>query len=229
MSGPPIDKNEKNFYQPKCEQEIIELVNYARTNSLKVRVRGSGHSMPEAIFTDGCNADNVDVEASAPDGDDINILLDRYNNIVSRNGNFVTVEAGIHLGHNPMDWKSTLENSMLYQIDQYGLAVDALGGISHQTVGGFLSTGSAGGTLTYSTHENVHALRFIDGNGSVFTVSRDDNCQDHFNAALISLGLLGVLSQVSVAGEKKTTLGGVCMCFVENYIKHSLSYCLTIN
>lgn len=64
-------------------------------------------------------------------------------------------------------------------------------------MGGFLSTGSAGGTLQYSTHENVHALRFVDGNGEIFEVSRNDTNQDNFNAALISLGLLGVLSQVS--------------------------------
>ena len=198
MSDPPIPKDENNFYHPTSEQEIIDLVTYARDNGFKLRVRGSGHSMPQAIFTDDCDLDIVDVQAIAPDGDNINILLDQYNKITSRDGVYVTVEAGIHLGHNPMDPNSTLENSMLYRINEdYGLAVDSLGGISHQTVAGFLSTGSAGGSIQYSTYENVHALRFIDGNGEVFAVSRDDDNQDNFNAAIISLGLLGVLSQVS--------------------------------
>ena len=198
MSGPPIPKDENNFYHPSSEQEIIDLVDYARGNGYHVRVRGAGHSMVQAIFTDGNDQDTVDVLATPPDGNDINILLDKYNRIVSRDGDYVTVQAGIHLGRDPIDPNSTLENSMLYQINErYGLAVDALGGISHQTVGGFLSTGSAGGTLQYSTHENVHALRFVDGNGGIFEVSRDDANLDNFNAALISLGLLGVLSQVS--------------------------------
>ena len=173
---------QKNFYHPTTEDHIIKLVKYARDNGLHVRVRGAGHSMVQAIFTDGSDLDQVHVLASAPDSDDINIILDKYNKIISKNGDYVKVEAGISLGGDPIncsdedeDSTQTLENSFLYQIDKdYGLAIDALGGISHQTVGGFLSTGSAGGTLQYSIHDNVHAIRFVDGNGEIFEVSRED-------------------------------------------------------
>ena len=209
MSNPPILKDENNYYHPSTEQEIIDLVNYARENSFQVRVRGSGHSMPKAIFTDECDLDYVHVLAAAPDGDNVNIMLDRYTKMFTPVGDLVTVEAGIHLGHDPNDPLSTLENSFLYQLHHnHGLAVDDLGGISHQTVAGFLSTGSSGGSLTFSVHENVHALRFVDGNGQIFEVSRDDENQDNFNASVISLGLLGVLSKVTFKCSQKFNISG---------------------
>lgn len=209
MSTPPIPKDENNFYHPCSEEQIRQLVSYAIKNNFRVRVCGAGHSMPQAIFTDKCSLDHVDVLASAPDGDNVNIKLDRYTKIVSCEGNLVTVEAGIHLGHDPNDDNSKLENSLLYQLHHtYGLALDDLGGITHQTVAGFLSTGSSEGSVTYSIHENVHSLRFIDGNSAVFEVSRSDMNQDHFNASLVSLGLLGVLSRVTFSCTKKFNICG---------------------
>ena len=213
MSDPPIPKDKNNYYHPRNEQDIIALVNYARENAFQVRARGTGHSMPQAIFTDGCSLDYVDVSAAAPDGEHVNILLDRYTDIIrvdiSENLTLVTVEAGIHLGHDPMDRRSTLENSLLYQLhENYGLTVGDLGGISHQTVGGFLTTGSSGGSLTYSVHDNVQALRFVDGNGEIFEVSRDDPNQDNMNACLISLGVLGILSTVTFRCDKTFNICG---------------------
>lgn len=208
MSKPPIPKDENNYYHPETEKEIISLVNYARHNRFQVRVRGSGHSMAQAIFTDKCELDYVDVLAKAPDGDNVNIMLDKYTKMYRPVGNFVTVEAGIHLGRDPNDPLSTLENSFLYQLHNYGLAVDDLGGISHQTVAGFLSTGSSGGSLSFSVHENIHALRFVDGNGDIFEVSQDDENQDNFNAAVISLGLFGVLSKVTFRCIPKYNISG---------------------
>ena len=200
MSGPLILKDCNNYYHPRNETQIIRLVDYARENSFQVRVRASGHSMPQAIYTDECSLDEVDVLAPAPDGDNVNIMLDRYADIISVDEDLklATVEAGIHLGHDPNDPRSRLENSLLYQLhEEYGLTVNALGGITHQTVGGFLTTGSSGGSLTYSVQDNVHAMRFVDGKGEIFEVSRDDTNQDNFNASLVSLGLLGVLSTVT--------------------------------
>jgi hypothetical protein len=43
------------------------------------------------------------------------------------------------------------EQSLCYALQQRGYALPDLGGISHQSVGGFLSTGSAGGTCKTPT------------------------------------------------------------------------------
>ena len=72
MSDHPIQKDKNNFYHPINEQEIIDLVNYARSSNHQVRVRGSGHSMPQAIFTDVCLEDVLDLKAKAPEGDNVN-------------------------------------------------------------------------------------------------------------------------------------------------------------
>ena len=53
------------------------------------------------------------------------------------------------------DW----EHSLNYTLDQRGLALPDLGGITHQGVGGFLSTGSAGGTCKWSFLDAIVALR----------------------------------------------------------------------
>ena len=204
------EKDEKNYYHPSTEDEIISLVKHAKTNKFHVRVRGAGHSMPQAIFTDPCSSDQVDVLESAPASNTvINILLDRYTDIISVNGKLVEVQAGIHLGRDPMDPRSTLENSLLYQLDKnYQLALGDLGGITHQTVSGFLTTGSSGGTLQYSVHENVHAMRFVDGNGDIVLVSRDDENPDDFHASLVSLGLLGVISTITFSCDPTFSIAG---------------------
>ncbi|XP_065844165.1 uncharacterized protein [Oscarella lobularis] len=213
MSEQPIPlKDEKNFYHPQSEQEIITLVKLAKEKSLKVRVRGSGHSMARAIFTDtdtGTPArDGIAVNEEAPDGKDINIVLDQYAKIISvdTESNLVTVQAGIHLGRDPEDPRSTLENSLLYVLHHtFGLTLVNLGGITHQTVGGFLMTGSSGGSLLYSVQDNVHALRFIDGCGAPYDVDSDE---ENFDAYVVSLGLLGVLSRVTFKCEKTFNIKG---------------------
>ena len=212
MSSPPLDKDDKNFYHPSTEQEIVDLVKYAYDNNLQLRVRGSGHSFGCNIYTDVCTLDRIDVEASAPDGDNINIKLDKYTKILSvdKSQSRVTVEAGIHLGHDPADPLSTLENSLLHQLHHtHELALNDLGGITHQTVSGFLSTGSSGGSTTYSVKENVHALRIIDGTGEIYEVSKDDANPDLFHAALVSLGLLGVISTVTFHCTDRFHIKGV--------------------
>lgn len=121
----------------------------------------------------------------------------------------MTVEAGIHLRHDPIDPLSTEENSLLYQLHHaHGLNISDLGGITHQTVAGFLSTGSSGGSLQFGILETVHALQFVDGTSQVFTVTREDADQSNFKAALVSMGLFGVLSTVTLNCTEKFNIKG---------------------
>ena len=94
------DKEADNYYYPTTEEEIIALVKHAHDNGLRVRVRGAGHSMPQAIFANPSESDKVNVKARAPDGPNIEIKLDRYCAVTRdvSNPNHVTAQAGIHLG-----------------------------------------------------------------------------------------------------------------------------------
>ena len=207
--GPPLTKDHKGYYHPSTEHEIIDMVKYANQHKLELRVRGSGHSFACNIFTDKCTLNKIDVEASAPDGDNINLMLDKYNKIESYEGSLVTVQAGICLGYNPEYPGDTAENCLLHQLFTHGLTLDDLGGVTRQTVSGFLSTGSSGGSLTYSIDKNVHALRFIDGTGKDYEVSQDDEDKDLFQAAMVSMGLLGVLSKITFKCSPTFNIKGV--------------------
>ena len=49
----PVTPADDGFYHPSNEAELIELINLARNNHYELRVKGSGHSVPHAIYVDG--------------------------------------------------------------------------------------------------------------------------------------------------------------------------------
>lgn len=188
------------YYHPATEEELRSLILHARAQRKQLRVRGSAHSFPRAIYTDGRNS-----QGSA--SQDLDVLLDKYRAVTlvplpdDPDHALVEVEAGCNLGRDPFDpaKTSTWENSLNWQLQREGYALEDMGGISHQTISGFLSTSSSGGSLTYAPADSVMRLRFIDGTGEIHDVSRDDPDPDKrelFCAVGVSMGLLGVLSKV---------------------------------
>lgn len=203
MSVQAITKGADGFYHPASEEELVALVKKANHEGLQLRVRGAVHSVACAIYTDPAYADENHVgNQNPPPGDNLNVMLDQYRGfrVIDEEKMLVQADAGINLGFNPSDptHTSTLENSLLYQLwNDYNWTLSDLGGITHQTVSGFLATGSSGGSLTYSIYDNLHALRMIDGEGNIYEVSRDDADQEDFNAVALSLGLCGIISTVT--------------------------------
>jgi microsomal dipeptidase-like Zn-dependent dipeptidase/FAD/FMN-containing dehydrogenase len=201
------------FHHPESEDEIRSLIHFAHRTGRKLRVRGAGHSIGAAIYTDGF------APGMTPDRD-VNVMLDQMAGLCfhdpSPDGRTiqVTVQAGCHLGFDPSDptQRSNPQNSLFYQLEQRGWALPDMGGITHQTVGGFLATGSAGGSLTHAFGDQIVSIRFMDGMGRVHDVS-ESQCPDLFYAAGVSLGLLGVICAVTfqcvqrfdVKGEESTT------------------------
>lgn len=204
----PIPMAADGYYHPANESELVSLVKYAAESGCQLRVRGSMHTFPHrAILTD---------RSPGKTKGELNLMLDRYRAIrwVDEGKRIVEVEAGCNLSINPYDptGTSTVENGLLYQLQSKNWALSDLGGITHQTVSGFLSTGSSGGSLQYGLDENILSLRFIDGTGQIRDVSRDKD-PDVFLAAGVSMGLLGVLSRVTfrciptfnIEGSESTT------------------------
>lgn len=215
MATPPIARAADGYYHPASEDEVIALVNHARTAGLQIRVRGATHSVAFSIFTDPVDGkpENKTLEFTPPAGPNLNLSLDRMIALhwIDEQLGIVEVEAGCHLGSNPGDpyGKSTLENSFLHQIYLKGWAVDALGGITHQTVSGFTATGSAGGSTVHA-FDNVIAFRVVDGLGQASWIEREDPI---FGAMLTSVGLLGIVTRMrfqlvrmyNIAGSQVTT------------------------
>ena len=112
------------FFHPTSEGELVRLVRAARLEGVKLRVRGSAHSVARAIYTQ----DGEGVEPGRRRHFDV--MLDRYIGVTFDDARMrVTVQAGCHLGHDPRDptRTATWENSLLAQLEKRGWALPDLG------------------------------------------------------------------------------------------------------
>ncbi|MCE2571155.1 D-arabinono-1,4-lactone oxidase [Motilimonas eburnea] len=210
----PVSQIQSNYYRPESIEEVIALVREANRNGQQVRVCGAAHSQSWAIYTNSVlmqpNVTNLDPPPST--SKELNLVLDKINHVelYDVQHHLVRAGAGVHLGYDPSDvtQTSTLENSLLYLLwHQYQLTVSELGGITHQTLGGFLGTGSAGGSLKYSFHDNIVGIHFVDGEGELRYANRDKDA-DLFHAVLVSMGLLGVIVEVELQCEPAFNICG---------------------
>ena len=210
-------RGDDGYYHPASEDEILALVQLARKNGGKLRVRGSGHSVAGSILASGWDGPNTPA-------DQIDVLLDRFTDVSfspdPKNSGCILArcQAGAHLGEDPYNptgpfpWKRSLDFLLQQHVegDQQGFALDDLGGISHQTVSGFLATGSSGGSTTWSIDPDLVALRIIDGKGEIHAVNEDSvgADKDIFEAAGVHLGLLGVVSEVTLRARPTYDITG---------------------
>jgi hypothetical protein len=197
-----IGRGEDGYYHPGSVAELSELATHAHAEGVGLRVRGSRHSVGAAVHNDG-----YDGQGAPPDGP-LELMMDNLRKVdigaigAAGDGRTeVEVEAGCHLGRSSYDptGTSTWQNSLNYQLQSAGLALDDLGGISHQTVSGFMMTGSAGGSIQHTLVDDIVRLLLVDGTGKVHDVRRDDPDpakRDLFHAAGVSMGLLGVVAKV---------------------------------
>jgi len=218
--GPPVPTREPDgCYHPATEDELAALVRHAREVGGQLRVMGSTHSVWRAIVTDRFSG------PSTPRGE-FTVVLDRYVRVFEAaidpadpRGRLVEVQAGCHIGLAPTrpvqariverpdrshigdtspwhegSWENSL-TAILHHRD--GLALPDLGGITHQTIAGYVSTGSSGGTVKWSIHDAIARLRVIDGAGRVTELTPDGDDPDWFRAAGIGLGLCGVISTIT--------------------------------
>lgn len=188
-----MDRGPDGYFHPSSEAELSELVRAAGAARKQLRVRGATHSVAGAIFTD-----------AGPGAESYELMLERYDRLLSLEPDpehpgcaLVEVEAGIHLGKDPHDptGTSSWERSLNAQLMQKGYALADLGGITHQTVAGFLSTGSSGGSLMHGLDDDIVSIRVIGADGVPHDIPRDDPL---FGAYAISMGLLGVISRVTL-------------------------------
>jgi xylitol oxidase len=97
----------------------------------------------------------------------------------------VTVGAGIRYG------------DLAPVIDAKGFAVHNLASLPHISVPGAIATGTHGSGLhNKNLSASVAAIEFVDANGDIQKLSRADG--DKFNGAVVNLGLLGVMTNVTL-------------------------------
>jgi D-arabinono-1,4-lactone oxidase/FAD binding domain len=194
-----ISPDANALYHPSSEQDIIDLIQYASQNDLQVRVRGAAQSIAAAVVAD----------ASGGAISNINMELDQIRQVTFDDANMqVTVGAGCNLGWDPFDPSGTsrpdtmannnVPDNLLFQLNQKGWSIQNVPDAIHQTVAGFISTGSSGGTMMHSFDECIVSIRLIDGTGTAQTFTKSVDPNNNFYAVACSMGLLGVITSVTL-------------------------------
>ena len=176
--------------------QLTNAIQTAATNGTTVRVRGAMHSVRDAILAD------------APSGTNL-ILGGDFQDVVFVDPATPTVRVGggRRLGGDP-DENVPATDGLLYWLanQKPPLSVPDLGGITHQSVGGFLSTGSSGGSLKYSFEDAIEAIEFVDGTGQQHVVEPD--MEGDFAAFGVSMGLFGVITSVVLKPNARFAIVG---------------------
>jgi L-gulono-1,4-lactone dehydrogenase len=160
---------------PGSTAGVAALVKQARADGRTVKPVGSGHSFTAAAVTDG-----------------VRVRLDGLTDLVSIEGDRVTVQAGMPL--------ATLNRILT----AYGLALPNLGDIDVQTVAGALATGTHGtGAKLGCLSTFVEALTLVDGTGAVVHTSPGDAL---WGAARVGIGALGIVTEVTLRCVEAFTL-----------------------
>lgn len=156
--------------RPAGEGELAEAVGRAAADGLTIRPIGAGHS-----FTDLCVTGDCQVDLAAISG-----LLD-----ADPSSGLVRVAAGTRL------------HALAGALHEHGLALENQGDIDRQTIAGALATATHGTGRDFGNlSANVTGCRIVTADGNVRELTQADG--DALRAARVSLGALGVISEVTL-------------------------------
>lgn len=167
------------YIQPSSIEEIEKIVNVARRCRKRLTIVGCGHSPSDITCTSSWL-----------------INLDKFNKILSVNNEtgVVVMQAGIRL------------YTLCEELERHGLAMPNLGSINAQSIAGAIATGTHGSTLRHGMMSaSIKALKITLANGKTVSCSPQENVE-LFRASLISLGALGILTEITFQAVPAFTL-----------------------
>lgn len=155
-----------HIHHPKNLDEAVSLVKKLP----KLRVLGSRHSFNTI----------ADSEQHLLSTTFLNRLVD-----FDKENRKVTVEAGMKYG------------DLCLLLEKEGYALHNLASLPHISIAGSISTGTHGsGIKNGNLSSAVAAIEFIDGNGSLVRLTREND--PSFMGAVVGLGAIGMLTKVSL-------------------------------
>ncbi len=157
--------------RPKSHDEVRALVARAAATGRRVRVAGSGHSFSSVVATDG-----------------LLLSLEELSGIesCSESDRRATVGTG------------TVLHDVGPPLRERGLAMENLGDVDVQALGGAFGTGTHGtGRTLGSISTRVVAARGVDARGETFEWSEAGE-PERMNALRVSLGTLGVVTSLEL-------------------------------
>lgn len=173
---------------PTTEEELVAIVAMAtkKRRKMKVTTRFS-HSIPKLVCVDGDQGLLISTEY-------LNHTLH-----INKSSGTMRVESGVTL------------MQLIEEAAKAGLVLPYAPYWWGLTIGGLMGTGAHGSTLWgkgSSVHDYVVQLRIVtpagDADGYATVRDLDDYNQLEFNAAKVSLGVLGVISEVSILSLSHT-------------------------
>ncbi|MEU3186185.1 FAD-binding protein [Streptomyces sp. NPDC006923] len=164
---------------PGSVNDVVKMVNFARTNDLKIAANGRSGT------GDDLESHSNYGQASVPGG--ISIDSRGLSKVVSVGSSTAVVEAGA-------TWAQLTDAAMAK-----GKTPPAMPDYMHLSVGGTLSVGGIGGTVgKYGLAvDTVESLDIVTGTGRLVTASAAVR-PDLFNAALVGGGQVGIIVRVTV-------------------------------
>lgn len=161
--------NPEQILKPSSEEEIISIIQTAAKNEKSIRMVGNGHSFSGLVETDS-----------------IIVALDNWGGLINVEGQVATVKAGSNI------------KFLGEELYQNGLAQENLGDIDVQSIAGAISTGTHGTGVEFGNlATQVEEMTFINAKGERITCSESQN-HDIFKAAQVSLGSMGVITQIKL-------------------------------
>ncbi|SCV03785.1 LANO_0G06238g1_1 [Lachancea nothofagi CBS 11611] len=163
------------YFQPSSIEEVVKVVNAARRLKKTIVTVGSGHSPSNMCVTKEwlMNLDRMSQVHS--------VVENKEQNYAD-----VTVDAGLRI----------------YKLSEYlterGYAIQNLGSISEQSVGGIISTGTHGSSPYHGLISSQYVnLTLVNGHGEVVNVDSETQ-PEIFRAAMLSLGKIGIIVRATI-------------------------------
>ncbi|KQW63077.1 MULTISPECIES: D-arabinono-1,4-lactone oxidase [unclassified Ensifer] len=155
---------------PESEAALAEMVREATSQGLNVRCAGSGHSFTPVALTSGLHLTLANMQGV--------VAIDQARKRVS-------VRAG------------TTINQLGKVLKSNGLSLINQGDIDSQALAGALTTGTHGtGAALGNMASQIVGMRLVEPDGSILVV--DETTPDLLEAARVSIGMLGVISEITL-------------------------------
>ncbi|HEX3509794.1 MAG TPA: D-arabinono-1,4-lactone oxidase [Solirubrobacteraceae bacterium] len=167
---------------PASIEELSAAVAEAAAAGLRVRASGAGHSFSDVALTSGAM-----------------IVLDRMRAVldVDRGSGEARVQAGVTI------------RELGLRLAADGLAMENLGDIDVQSIGGAIATATHGtGARLRNISSQVAEIALVLADGTVLRCS-DEHEPEVFRAARVGLGALGIVAEVTLRCVPAFTLHGV--------------------
>src|SRR5699024_7893298 len=169
-SGSFLNKPEKILY-PRNENDIVKIIKHCIYTGKKKRIIADGRYCTQLAVTNG--------------------------SIFSLQ-HLLEIEKRHYEKKRVTIWGGTTLTDLGKSLHKYGLTMENLGDINLQTIAGAVSTGTHGSGVDFGNlSTQITELTLITTQGDKLLISANENSH-LFEAARLSLGLLGVITKVEI-------------------------------